>query len=259
MREFWNGGVTATQAVARIAPSNRGQLVAPAPGTGAPSPATLAAAQTLTRVIPALSTMLSASDAKALLGSLPAAVQRAESAGWRTDPPGADAFASALGTRIDTLESGVRIIQPSTGTYTLASSNSPLPITVENNLDVTVTVHVQVASVNGLPGFTAHDITHQVIPGKTRVTLHVPTRVERTGRFQVEAVLLTPSGEQIGAPVLLSVHSTALGLIGVVITIVAAVVLVLALLIRFVRRFRRRRRPGGPDPARRTQPEPVPV
>jgi hypothetical protein len=51
--------------------------------------------------------------------------------------------------------------------------------------------------------------------------------------------LLTPSGVHIGQPVEVSVHSTALGVIGVVITIVAAVVLVLALLFRLVRRMRR--------------------
>jgi hypothetical protein len=78
--------------------------------------------------------------------------------------------------------------------------------------------------------------------------LHIPTHVERTGRFRVQAVLVTPSGVHIGNPVLVSVHSTALGAIGVVITVVAAVVLVLALLVRFVRRLRSRRsssRPAG--------------
>jgi hypothetical protein len=51
-------------------------------------------------------------------------------------------------------------------------------------------------------------------------------------------MLFTPSNEQLGAPVDLSVHSTALGAIGVIITITAAAVLVLALLIRFIRRLR---------------------
>jgi hypothetical protein len=50
--------------------------------------------------------------------------------------------------------------------------------------------------------------------------------------------------------VYLSVHSTALGVIGIVITVVAAVVLALALLVRFVRRRRNPTpRPGTAPPA----------
>jgi hypothetical protein len=46
--------------------------------------------------------------------------------------------------------------------------------------------------------------------------------------------------------VLVSVHSTALGTIGVIITIVAAVVLALALVVRLIRRLRRRRSLAAP-------------
>ena len=249
---FWSTGIGVGDAAAHIQPSNRGQLVPPTNGSNLPS-AAMAAAETLTQVIPALDTMLDPADASRLLGALPAAVQRAESSGWRSDPAGGEAFAALLSHQLDALETGVQIIRPSTGTYTLASSNSPLPITVVNNLDVNVTVNIDVEPVNGLPGFSATEIQHQRIPPKTRVTLHVPTSVERTGRFRVVATLLTPSGERIGTAVPLSVRSTALGLIGIVITVVAAVVLALALIVRLIRRLRQRRDPQAPD-----QPTPAP-
>ena len=141
-------------------------------------------------------------------------------------------------------------MRPSAGTYTLTSSNAPLPITVENNLDVTVRVRVEVSTENRLPGFTATQGSLQTIAPNTKVTLHIPTHVERTGRFKVQAVLVTPSDVKIGDAVSLSVHSTALGAIGVIITVAAAVVLVVALLVRLVRRLRKRRRaaPTGATP-----------
>jgi len=107
---------------------------------------------------------------------------------------------------------------------------------------------VQVVSANGLPGFSAQQIARERIPPNTKVTLHIPTHVERTGRFEVQAELLTPSGELIGPSVPLTVHSNALGLVGVVITVVAGGILALALIVRFVRRFRGRNRPGPAGP-----------
>jgi hypothetical protein len=53
--------------------------------------------------------------------------------------------------------------------------------------------------------------------------------------------LTTTTDVVLGRPLALSVHSTALGTVGVVITTVAGVVLVLALIVRVVVRLRRRR------------------
>jgi hypothetical protein len=231
-----------------VEPADHGQLVPPAPGLPKLPAVTINAAQNLTRMIPALSTMLSGPDATTLLGSLPAAVQRAESTAWRTDVDGVTTFDVRLNQKVFAIESGVQISKPSGGTYTLASRNAPLPLVIVNRLNVPVSVRVRVTSTNGLPGFTAGQVASQAIAPQQRLTLHIPTHVERTGRFVVQAALYTPSGEQIGAPVYLSVHSTALGTIGVIITIVAAGVLALALLVRLVRRLRH------PTPAPGTEP-----
>jgi hypothetical protein len=260
---FWSSGITVGAAQSSVTPSERGPLLPPRSDIAGLSPSIVSAAQRLTEVIPALDTMLAANDAARLLGPLPAAVQRAESAEWTLDRSAGDAFAASLTARIDQLESGVRIVRPTDGTYTLASNNSPLPVTVENDLAVTVTVQVRVVSANGLPGFSARPIAGERIPPNTKVTLHIPTHVERTGRFQVQAELLTPSGDLVGSSVPLTVHSTALGLVGVVITVVAGGVLALALVVRFVRRYRGRNRsgpagPGGP-PVSDAQPQPVPA
>ena len=68
----------------------------------------------------------------------------------------------------------------------------------------------------------------------------------------VRVALYTPNDSpddiQLGAAVFLSIHSTALGAIGVIITVSAATVLLLALLIRLIRRLRNPRPAPGTAP-----------
>jgi uncharacterized protein DUF6049 len=248
---FWSTPLTVgTAAPPLIEPTNHGAFVSPAHSAPGLSAQTISTAENLTELIPAFSSMLNAADAKLLLGPLPAAMQRAEANALQSDPALADLFARRLNARLDQLASGVRIFKPSAGTYTLASSNSPLPVTIVNSLAVRVFVQVRVASANGLPGFSATAPRRQSIAPGQHLILHVPTHVDRTGRFVVQATLYTPSGTQLGAPVYVSVHSTALGVVGIVITVVAAVVLALALLVRFIRRRRNPTpRPGTAPPA----------
>jgi hypothetical protein len=244
---FWSSGLTLAAATnpPAVRPADHGQLVPPAQGSAGLPPLTIRAAQHLTRLVPALRTMLSSEDADALLGTLPATVQRAESTAWRTDPAAGAAYAGRMSQRLDGIESGVHILN--TGTYTLASSNAPLPVVIQNDLPVPARILLRVRTANGLPGFSAREVKHQIEPGQ-RVTVHVATRVSRAGRFLVQATLYTPSGVPISAPVDLTVNSTALGTIGVIITVVAAAVLVLALLVRFVGRMRNPAPPPGTEP-----------
>jgi hypothetical protein len=215
---------------------------------------TLQAASAVSASLATLQSLLGkdAGDAQTLLASLPVAIQRIESSAWRDDLPSGTAaigetYAQALENLVNSVSTGVHIVSPSTGVYTLASNNSPLPITVENDLRYSVRVRIKVTTVNGLPGFTAKDIGSQPIEPNSKKTVQLPTTVDRSGRIQVQAELLTPGGDLLGTPVILSVHSTALGAIGVIITIVAGIVLALALLVRLIRRFRKRGR-GGTTP-----------
>jgi Family of unknown function (DUF6049) len=192
--------------------------------------------------------------AQALLAHLPVAQQRAESSAWaqRDAASSAEAAANAraLNDQIDSIENGVQIVRPSSGSYTLGSESSKLPITVDNKLPYPVTIRISITTdVNGLPGFSAKDVGVQAVDSNQKRTLTVPTKTTRVGRIKVHAALLTPNGVTLGDSVPLTLRSTFLGKIGVVITIVAGVVLVLALLIRAGRRLRRRRRPAPPPDA----------
>jgi hypothetical protein len=215
------------------------------------------AAEQMTDAKKSLATLFGPQQVVPFLTALPNGIQRAESAGWATDRTGAERLAAQLVASVTTLESGVFIANKPRGSYTLGSHHSRLPVTLENDLDYAVNVVVNVSTIQGLPGLQATPVTATIQP-RSKVTVHVPTTVKRSGRIQVTAQLATPYGSELGGPVPLTVRSTALGTIGLVITIVSGGVLVLALLRRFWVRYRRRRRRPAPAPVDDLTPERVP-
>lgn len=252
-RTSWSTSLRLDEAARVVRPVDHGQITAPAAAPRLPS-AALDTAQSATTFLHSFTSALSNADASRLVGQLPNAIQRAESAAWQADPERGAAFARRLSDEVSTWQRGVYILRPSNGTYTLASNDSPVPITVVNTLPVDVRVRVSLTTVNGVSGFRADDSRVQTIArapsatNPTRTTLKIPTRVQRAGTFQVNAVLLAPDGTPIGRPVPpLSIHSTALGAVGVIITAVAGGVLVLALAIRLVRRLRARSRKAAAE------------
>lgn len=230
-----------------LLPTHRSRLTA-APASARTLPGFIVdAANRATNDLPALRSLLTPSRpqtidprAKALLDELPLETQRITASAWGR--PGnalsGNRFATALTDQLNGLTHGVTIA--SSGSYTLTSDNSPLPITVHNNLPYQVSVTVQVTPVNALPGFAAKPAS-KVVEAHQKATLYLQTTIDRTGRFGVEAALLTTDGRyRIGEPVQMTVRSTALGVIGLIITIVAGAVLALALVVRFGRRLRHR-------------------
>jgi hypothetical protein len=230
---------------------------------------TVEAVQDAVQAVPKVAALLDTKTdaaAKAFVDSLPPALQRAESSAWADPAAEADGtrFATALQSRIAAVSSGVRIVAKQSGSYTLASANAPLPITVENTLPYRIDVRIKITTVpDGLAGFTTKGTDKQyVVEANQKRSLNIPTSIDRSGRIRIRVVLITATNEEVGQPVILVVRSTVLGLIGVVITIVAGVVLALALIVRFARRFRRKRSaaavPPPSTPTTVTQPEPIP-
>jgi hypothetical protein len=248
----WSTPVQLGRATQTIQAVPRPGLVTPASSRRLPAEM-VRAIQNTTDDTAALQSMLLPVDARALLSNAPEVVQRLGSSAWSRSQAKARTYAADVTSQFAVLTSGVHIQRPSTGSYTLASRNSPLPLTIDNDLPYPVRVQVAVSAADGLPGFSATAPGVHQIPAASRLTLQIRTHVERTGRFPVQASLLAPNGDAVGATVILTVHSTALGTIGVVITIAAGVVLALALCVRLVRRLNRRRRKPAPPPV--PQPE----
>jgi hypothetical protein len=188
--------------------------------------------------------------ANRLLDRLPMAVQRTESVSWRTAPDHGVPAAHHIRGDVEHWIRGVRVVKPAIGTYTLTSSSAPLPITVANTLAEPVSVELHVETLGGLPGLTADPRT-VVVGARSTLQVKVTVHLERTGRLPVVVVLRTPTGLALGEPQRpLTIHSTAIGTIGTLITVVAGIILALALVVQTVRRLRARRRtPREPVPA----------
>lgn len=230
----------------------RSSTLAPTSASGLSSglpPSNIAAVDDVSESQSALGALLAQDgEAAAVVPSLARAAQQVSSSAWRRvanlpfSPTLGPALATQLDGRVDRLLTGVRIVRPSSGSYTLGSEDSSLPITVENRLPYTVEVNLTVAAQDGLPGYSMRDIGPQRIAANSKQTVQVPSKLERSGRIAVDAQLTTPDGQDLGSAVPLYIRGTVFGTIGIVITVVAGGVLVLALLVRFVRRVQRMRR-----------------
>jgi hypothetical protein len=142
-----------------------------------------------------------------------------------------------VGRRLDRLS----LLAPADGTYSLASRDSPLPLTVQNDLPFAVSVQVDL-STPSTRSIRIEDIGVQTLAPGQRTTLEVPTEVRQNGRYAVSAALRTPGGASLGESVRLQVRSTAYGTISLLITFGAAGLLGLLFLRRLVHLVLRRRR-----------------
>ncbi|PWW22197.1 hypothetical protein JD79_01348 [Geodermatophilus normandii] len=180
-------------------------------------------------------------DAASALASSDRALSRAASAAWRDDPAGFLAAAQDVRDTVGALRERVTLVAPADGTYSLASSDAPLVLTVQNDLPFAVRVLPQVRTRDNV-GLTIGDLSAQELEPQQRTTLEVPTQVRQSGRFAVTASLTTPGGGALGDDVAIQVRSTAYGTISLSITIGAAVLLGLLFLRRGILFLRRRGR-----------------
>jgi hypothetical protein len=188
-----------------------------------------------------------ADEPAAALAPRDAALSRTASAAWRDEPAAFRAAAADLRATVEGLRQQVTLLAPADGTYSLASSDAPLVLTVQNDLPFAVRVLLDVRTRDNV-GLTIGELGAQEVPPGQRTTLEVPTEVRQSGRFAVTAGLTTPGGGPLGDDVAIQVKSTAYGTISLSITIGAAVLLGLLFLRRGVLFLRRRGR-AEEDPA----------
>lgn len=185
-------------------------------------------------------------DADAALAPVDAAISRSVSAAWRADPQAFRAVATDLRTGLDRLRGRVTLLAPAEGTYSLASSDAPLVLTVQNDLPFAVEVLLRIQT-RGNRGLTVGDIGPQSLAPGERTTLEVPTQIRQSGGFAVTAELTTPGGGLLGERVEMRVKSAQYGAISLFITFGAAALLGLLFLRRLVRYVLRRRAAAAPD------------
>jgi Family of unknown function (DUF6049) len=239
----WLTEVDALQAAGGTEPVDRGELTYPADARRHELPgAQIATLGTVQSDVTDFRSALTNEDASAVLGPYGDAVRRSGSSAWRGAPAAGQAYVTALLRQIEGLRSGVTMSSSATGDYTLASSDSPLLVTLDNRLAVPVNVRVKLTTP---AGFAVRDAGVQQIPPKGKRTVKVLASVQRTGTFTVRGQATTPDGGALGNETTLSVRSTAYGGLALGITGLAFAVLVAAVAVRLVRRLRSR---GGDTP-----------
>ena len=158
-----------------------------------------------------------------MLDPLDNALNAAASTAFRFDPAVGQANLATVEATTAGIRSGVEITSAG-NSYTLASSTSPLVLTVQNNLPYDVPVRVEISGGERV-GLTVTDPEIQVVPAGRSQQVKIPAEVTRSGQFQVDAQLVGADGADWGPPVQLSVESTAYGALTVIIIIVAGGVL----------------------------------
>ncbi|CAM3601529.1 DUF6049 domain-containing protein [Kibdelosporangium persicum] len=169
---------------------------------------------------------------------------RASSSAWRGDPEGGRQAAVTVVRQVDELRSQVTVNPPGPP-ITLASSNSPIPIRIANNLPVTVRVKLVIAESAGLrPG----TIQERPIPAGNTFTEIVPAELLRAGKFTADVWVTTPDGTPLGSVSRIEISSGSYGTITVAVTSIAGGMLVLLAARRVYRRIKQKKN-QEPTPA----------
>ena len=169
----------------------------------------------------------------ALTDPLQLGLLRAMSSAWRTDPIGGEAANAEVMEQVAALTSGVDLVEPP-ASYALASSTSPLPLTLLNNLPVAMKVRLNFSDT---PGLRTESLEEKLAPGGGR-QVKVNAEVSRSGQFTVTAWLTTPKGMQLGQPKRLTLRSAAYGSVTLGITLTAGLLMVGMMGMRVYKRLR---------------------
>lgn len=179
------------------------------------------------------------STAATLMKSLSAAVQPLTSAALRIDRSVGEATLTTIKATVQYLMSGVTI-RPTAGSYTLASADSPLVLTVSNTLPYPVLIKVRIDGGQQV-GLVATSAAEPVAlqPGQSE-GIKVAVKVSRAGTFVVQAQLTGPDGRAWGASVPLPIRSSAYGALTIILISVAGGLLLLMVVLRIWQRWRER-------------------
>lgn len=192
-----------------------------------------------------------------LIRSIGSAVRPLSSVSLRSDRGPSAAVFSTVAATIDHLRAGVTI-RPTVGSYTLASTDSPLVLTVQNTLPFPVRMKMRIDG-----GQQAGLIT--TVPpiielaANSRQQVKILATVSRAGSFSVSARLMSPDGRDWNLSVLLPIRSNAYGTLTIILITVAGGVLLLMVVWRIWQRYRARQHRLATERAAGDAPPPPPA
>ncbi|MFC7342551.1 DUF6049 family protein [Saccharopolyspora griseoalba] len=176
----------------------------------------------------------------------------AVSSAWRDNPAAASDWVRR-GTRPIRDVLGMVRIEEFPGRTTRTESDSPIPVTVVNDLPFTVGIEFHIPKV---PGVTVHhDFGGQLatVPANGRRQFMLQADAQRSGQFFLDVRLTAEGGTQLGTPKRLLMESTNYGAMIPWLTGIAGAVLVLMSVRRIVKKAKGRRerraaeQPSDPD------------
>ena len=163
------------------------------------------------------------------------ALLRTESSAWRSQPEtGRELLASVRAQLNDQIDQ-VNVL--SEGTVTFSGETGRVPITIENSLDRSVTVGVELRASPSirLESEPLTDIT--IEPGR-KVSVDVEARVVGSNTVPVRVQLLTPDGSAFGSPARIEVASTAYARAAAWVVAIAFVAILVFVVVGVARRIR---------------------
>ena len=163
------------------------------------------------------------------------ALLRAESSGWRSQPVVGEALLDSITTQLGEQVGQIAVL--SEGTVTFSGDTGRVPITIENSLDRSVTVGVQLRASPAVRLESEPLMGIRVEPGK-KVSVDVEARVVGGNTLPVRVQLLTPDGSAFGESARIEVASTAYARAAAWVVVVAFIAIVIFVVIGIARRIR---------------------
>jgi len=155
------------------------------------------------------------------------------STAWRSDHEAAITSQAATIERLDIQRGRVRIVSEG---GTLSDDRGLLPVTVRNQLDQPVVIRLGVESVDPLRLRADLPIDRIRIDAQAAVSRSIQLDAVTSGRFALNAQILTPGGNAYSEPVSLNVDVRAYGRVALIVFGSAAVLIFLAAAVRLARR-----------------------
>ncbi len=278
----WDNEVLATSAVAQamsapwITPVGINQVVnpkppvtktpaAPAENTGLPE-GQLDRIKALSGALTTYKALLAEPSDDTPVG-LKLGLLRSASSEWKAFPDQAQRFLAYQQTAAATELNKVHLVsnnlkgQNQAIKVNLSGSKGTFPLTVENGLDVTIRIKLEVKATGNRDDLKIGQMRVLELPAGQKGTFQVRASAEQNGVINAKAQLVTAGGEPVGDSKPLVIQAAQYGSVGWILVGAAVALLFGTSIVRIYRRVRsERRNPSGPKPeADALHPAPLPT
>lgn len=163
------------------------------------------------------------------------ALLRTESSAWRVQPDLGRQLLATVRTQLSEQVDQVKVL--SEGTVTFSGEVGRVPITIENSLDRSVTVGVQLRATPSIR-LESEPLTGITVEPGRKVSVDIEARVAGSTTVPVRVQLLTPDGSVFGEPARIELASTAYARAAAWVVAIAFVAIVVFVVVGIARRIR---------------------